>query len=216
MGLRARRSKTPPAPVVHAQGSLGVEARIRELGIQRRAVIAKIIPLENAGVLVPEKGVTSPGHKRAAAIDLLNGSVAPFLAKEPHLNSGETLRDLRAEVETIDEALAIAATLADKLQREEAEARYQEKLPALNDAMRQIALCMIGLERALQARDDVAKAIRSKTPIAGDGFIFAGRLSNTGSQAYRFLEMAVNEGYLTHAEFYEAFKEAREHLKRIA
>ena len=95
MGLRGRKPKSLP-PVVQAQGLDGLQLRLRELDVQRRAVVAQIIPLENAGVIVPE-GNDSPGRKRAAAVDLLNGAAAPFLAKQPELNSGETLKALRVD-----------------------------------------------------------------------------------------------------------------------
>jgi len=213
MGLRGRKPKSSP-PAVQAQGLDGLQLRLRELAVQCRAVVAQIIPLENAGVIVPE-GTDAPGRKRAAAVDLLNGAAAPFLAKQPELNSGETLKALRAEVETIDAAIVIGARLAEHLVIKEAGERIEAGKPSLTAAMRQVALSVICLEKCLQARDDVVTKIRpGLVVISTDGWPLMGRVSNTASQAYRFLETAAREKWITNAEFVEAFKEARSRVDK--
>ena len=137
----------------------------------------------------------------------MNGSAAGLTAMESK-SKGEELRDLRIEVETVDKALEIAEGLASKLQAQEFERLVEAGTPQREAALRKIAMLLTWLERARQALDEINLSTRANYPLPGDGWVLAGRLSDTSSQTYRFLEWAAREGYISEEEFAEEFKNA--------
>ena len=46
------------------------------------------------------------------------------------------------------------------------------------------------------------------SPLAGEGWAFAGRLRDSGSQSYRFLQVGTAEGWISITEFIEELENA--------
>ena len=141
---------------------------------------------------------------RRAAVEKLNGTAAPFLASEI---DRKDIAELRFDLHVLTDAIVVLDGLMATVQREEARQRVESRAADWRDAMREIALSLIALERALQTRDALSREIRAGEPLAGQGYTFAGRLVGA-CQAKSFLEKAVLEGWLSRTEFEEEMRRA--------
>lgn len=199
------KTKSPPIE----PGSLAdLKARTAEINHRRRFIISQIVEAEKTGLrAVPLDAEKAESRHRA--VELLNGAAAPHLPPADSIDPAVHLAALRSELIVVDEALTIAEGLYRPLAIREGAERFETRRDDWQSAMNQVALCLIALERALQARDAIAGEIKSMSPLAGEGWPFCGRLSNSGSQTYRFLQTATTEGWLSMGEFVEELENAR-------
>jgi len=201
-------SRTAPEPIPQPGSLAALLARMHELRERRHQDVAEIIVLEANGTLAQES--ESPKSKeRDEALKLLNGSAAPFLEMLSTNEPGEKLQRLRRDVILIDTALVLAGRAAERLRLQEGMERLEARKDDLKAVMREVALAVIHLDHALGARDALLNEIRMGTPLAAEGWSLGGRLRNTASQSYRFLETAARENWITEAEFTREIKNAQ-------
>jgi hypothetical protein len=201
------RNNASPAPAaVHDFAS--VKATLRSLQDHRAVVCAEVIRRERAGEHTDSAKALEPKKRlRAEALGLLNGAAVEHL---PIGKTGRTWADARHELDVIDLAISEAIKLANTLHLQEANARLEARLSDLRAAMRQIALCEIGLERARQARDqNVAEVGSRELTRQFDDLVPGDRLANTASPTYRRLEGAMRRGWIGEKEFLSEFERAR-------
>jgi hypothetical protein len=142
---------------------------------------------------------------RQAADKLLNGSFADFLP----VDQSDRREALKFQIAAADEALERGGQIVEQLQNEAAAERVKANAPAFRAAMGDIAKALIALEHAFQARDTLVKEIKPGRLMEGDGWVLAGRLANSGSQSYRFLQTAAECGWIKPEEFATEVRRAR-------
>lgn len=206
-GLLPTMAKTKS--LIADPGSLAaLKDRTGEINQRRRFIINEILEAEKSGAkarpLDPEKS-----ESRQRAIEMLNGAAAPHLPPADMVDPSGHLATLRSELIVVDEALSIAEGLYRPLAIREAAARFEERRDDWQAAMQQISLCLISLERALQRRDAISQEVKSMSPLAGEGWAFAGRLRDSGSMIYRFLQVGTAEGWISTTEFVQEVENAR-------
>lgn len=209
------RPTTPPPPTspIGFSTSAALAARLTELETHRRRVTEQIIQIERTGTLpvpIPER---KPRERRDAALALLNEGDAAIIAVEGlTADVGEKLAALHRLCFDIDEALRFGGQHSQALAVAEYGARMNVHKGEYTKAMRRIAAAVIELERAQQERDrvikDVLKPPRGGTPIEGAGWPLLGRLAHHGGQAYRFLQVAVAQGWLSASELQKELQDA--------
>jgi len=196
-----KKAQILPTP---AEQLAELESTTLTLQAERAVIVTQILKAEKAGehtgiAKQPNQKVRAQGRLR------LNGVAAHHLVTTQARRSYQELVD---ELAVLDSALDEGGRLHAKLSAEAAAARYEQRKDELAEAMRQIALSLIGLERCLQARDEIIRAIRLPGLSEG-GWPLCGRLRNTASPIYRYLETGVKEKWLTQKEFDTEFNRAR-------
>jgi hypothetical protein len=196
----ATNTNTPPPG-----SSASLQQRMLEISERRKPLIAQIIEAEKTGATAFDSvkaGVTD------AAAAMLSGA-SPRLPKSPAGDPVAALKALRDELAVIDRALVLAEQLHREAQIAEGAQRFQSRRGDWLAAMNRIAQAIVELEHAQQARDAIARDIRSSAPLPGENYPLLGRFSQAGSPAYRFIQTAAVEGWLTHAEFSKEIENAR-------
>jgi hypothetical protein len=117
----------------------------------------------------------------------------------------KSLAEVDAELQVTDNAIEIGNKLWQELYTEARAELGAERADDFKAATRQLMLCLIGAERAMQALDELAKGTDLQ-PYRLPGL---GRLRNTGSAAYTALETAVRQGWISEKELQAELKSAR-------
>ena len=100
--------------------------------------------------------------------------------------------------------MSIADQLGEELRLRARGELAEARLPDFQALMKQKAQALIGLERIEQAIDEVIKGTNLQNyPIPG-----LGRLSNTASRIYAFLEQIVRYGLLPRKDLDDGYKRA--------
>lgn len=190
-------------PAAPPQSSAELTERVlawRKLDVD---LTAQILQLERAHVRPPSTYRPARGDARK----LLDGTLPePVELDEPE----ERLASLHHQRDVVKETLALADNLQRSLLAREASQRYEQHKAELYEKMTAIARAVVALEHALQARDRVLDKIRAIDPVTECmGWPFCGRLSDSATQAARFLNFSAMKGWLSQREVDREIAEAR-------
>jgi hypothetical protein len=144
-------------------------------------------------------------RQQAAEALALTGELPPAGTKRKRTFS-DVLRDRRA----IERAIEINNERTEQFRLRAAGERAFEKRDDIAAIGRQMCLSLFALDRTMRARDALTREIAlPPASFQFEGWPLAGRLHNTGSQLYRFCEMAVEQGWISQRELDEEFDAAR-------
>jgi len=196
-----RNKSSTPTPFAEAISEL--EVKLTGVRQRREAIIAERISFERKGESPIAKS-RELANMQADALKMLNGSAE---GKIPSTKR-RTLADVLDEQAVLDRAIEIGGRLMDEL-RIKAKAELAEaRLPQYQALVKQQALNLIAVERTAQAMDELAKGT-NLTPFAIPAL---GRLANTASPIYTFLDRCVRGGFFSAKELTSEFDRARKGL----
>jgi len=158
----------------------------------------QILQLERAHIRAPADPLPARGDALKLFAGVLPAPVEPGVPEE-------RLASLHHQRNVVKATLVLAKAEGAKLLLAEGAARFEQKKPELDAAMRKAALALIQLERALQERDGVIAKIAFPGSLQEFvGWVLAGRLEGQGfTQCSRFLNYAVTRGWLSQRELDE-------------
>jgi hypothetical protein len=199
MRLSPKSSPTPQAFSAH-ESAVAAEARLK---VRYDDLTAEILKRE-VTEKVEAEDVLSHIANRAAAEAMVRGEPEAKRAKNV------LLRDLHIERDTVRLALEIARNNTELARRESAAERFTKSQKELQAVGRSIVLALFELDRALRARDLLVTRIGLPAgTLPMEAWPLAGRLSNTASEAYRFAETGVTNGWISQRELDDEFSDAR-------
>lgn len=187
-----------PKDIAVAAGAPTTSAELGERIAAWRKRVADIAPeilvLERAGTRPP--GTYSPVG--GEAIRLLEGLP---LAEAAIDTPNERLAALHRERDVLSATISLGEARMVTMLAKEGAVRFEAARPALDAAMRRVALAVAQVERALQERDAIIKEVNVTLPLMEFvGWTLMGRLVDTGTQSFRFLHYAVTRGWLSQRE----------------
>jgi hypothetical protein len=124
--------------------------------------------------------------------------------------SKRTFQDILRERRAIESAMELVSARCGQLRLKAAGERAHERRDDIAEVGRQMCMSLIALDRVMRARDELVREIGlPPASLPFEAWPLAGRLQNTGSQIYRFLEMGVEHGYISAKELHDEFELAR-------
>jgi hypothetical protein len=179
-----------------------LDTRIKELNQRRDALTAAILKSEGPGINSFTRYDPATVAERKAAAGLLNGAFAKR-------KIAEDVPDVHAERKLINVALRMADEERTRLIALEDLERVKQTEGEWKDANRQVALAIIGLEKALLNRDAVWNKRRMRAfpaPHPNSEYRIE-RLSTRSGHGFMFLRTALENGWLSENEYSEILSE---------
>jgi hypothetical protein len=193
--------KTPPVPP-HT-GLASILATLNDLRAQDDDLRNEELKRMAAGEKIEPEEIVSIKAQREAAEKLLRG-------ESPIKQARRTFRSLLEQRETIRLAINLAQEKFERARLEAAGDRFTERQSDIARVAQRMVAALFELDRAMRERDLLVHEIGlPPAAIPFEAWPLCGRLGNTGSQIYRFVEMCVNNGWITQGTLAKEFDEAR-------
>jgi hypothetical protein len=193
LGMKAAQRTPAPSPAPAAAALAKIDERLNKLEASIPVQVADVLRRESRGEH-KNIDVDPTNATKIAALKLVAGSDAA-----PEQTNGylDAVRSLEATREAVS---ILSAHRGDAAVRAAAE-RFQAHKAEYDDAMRQVALCVISLERAQQAVDVIVRKVGAQFDLPGQGHVLLGRMWRNETVIHRYLEQAAKLGFITVAEF---------------
>jgi hypothetical protein len=200
--MRLTASKTPPTPPAISAYEAAIQI-VSRLDAQEAELRAEELARFKRGDKIEADEIASIAATEAAADALLRGEVVKSRKKR-------TIRDIVHERAVVRLAMDKAQSKVELARRELAAEKFALSLKEQRDVGREICQAIFALDRALRARDKLVTRIGLPAgTLAFEAWPLAGRLSLTHSEAFRFCETGVQNGWISQQEFDDEYAAAR-------
>lgn len=212
-------SQTPTQPEPHPLAHLTLAtltARLGEIRDHQKRILREIIRLEKASIIASEIEGDRAFKLGAAAIEMLAGNNEHLFALQTLADAHQKLTQLRRAHRIIIAALEVGEAQLNVLSLNERAKREAAHRPQYREDVRGVWKALIELDKAQAKRDKGLRDVQvpGDQP-AGIGWIFGGRLAHNESTVYRFGRVCVDSGFISEAEFQQAYEEAKQRDPRF-
>ena len=144
---------------------------------------------------------------RQAAEELVETGLLPTKGSE---KKKRTFSDILRERRAIESAIEINNGKCALLHIRAAGERAHERRDDIAEIGRQMCFALFSLDCVMRARDELVREIGlPPASLPFEAWPMCGRLQNTASQMYRFLEVGVEHGWISAKELRDEFEMAR-------
>jgi hypothetical protein len=198
------QTPTPTLPPA-AQALAAIDSKLREFEAEDLALGADMRRRDALGEKLND---TDPRNDaQVEALEMITGTGKVATKRTTYVDAFRRREAVKAAITMLEHHREQAAMRA-------AWERFEAVADEHAECWSRICTMLIGIERELQAKDEIERQVGGGILFPGNQFKLLGRLARSHSVAYRMLEAGVENGWLTAEDFADEVKQASDAERR--